>query len=474
MSEQQQQHRDALQLDTDTMRRIGYQVIDLLVNQLTTLDEDVAWKGASRRELEPLLREPAPEHGRHFDELLVRLREQVLDYRARVDHPRFFAFIPAAPTWPGILGDLIANGSTVFAGSWLGGAGASMLELVVLDWFREWLGMSEPAGGLLLSGGSAANLTALACARLNRAPEERDRGVVYYSEQAHSSIERAAHVLGFTPDRVRAIPVDAEFRLDLNQLRAAIEQDLARGLVPLAIGANGGATSTGAIDPLDEVADLAREYNCWLHIDAAYGGFAVLTERGRHALRGIERADSVTLDPHKWLYQPYEAGCVIVKDQQLLERAFHVMHDYMRDTEVHDREVNFGERGIQLTRSARAIKIWLSIQSFGVTAFRAAIDRCLDHATYIADRVRGNPQFELLAPPSLGIVCFRRLAASGIEADHDALNEQLLQHVVSSGRAMMSSTRLQGRYALRLCVLNHATTRDDVALVMDMLEHGGV
>jgi len=464
------QNHDALQLDAETMRRFGYQVIDLLVDQLTNLDRDVAWKGASRRQLEPLLREPAPERGHDFEQLLTRLREQVLDYRARVDHPRFFAFIPTSPTWPGILGDLIAQGGTVFAGSWLGGSGAAMLELVVVDWFRQWLGMPEPAGGLLLSGGSVANLTALACARLNRPAAERERGIVYYSAQTHSSIERAAHVLGFTPDRVRAVAVDADFRLDLAALRSTIEQDRANGLVPLAIVGNGGATSTGAIDALDELAVIARENNCWFHVDAAYGGFAVLTDRGRNALQGIERADSVTLDPHKWLYQPYEAGCVIVKDQSLLERAFHVMGDYMRDTAVHDREVNFGERGIQLTRSARAIKIWLSIQTFGLDAFRQTIDRCLDHAAHIAQRVRGNAEFELLAPPSLGIVCFRRRSPGATDAELDALNEQLLQRVVQSGRAMLSSTRLNGRYALRLCVLNHTTTREDVDTVMNLLE----
>lgn len=464
------QHDDALQLDAETMRRFGYQVIDLLVDQITSLDRDVAWKGAPRRELEPLLREPAPEHGHNFDELLTRLKEQVLDYRARVDHPRFFAFIPTSPTWPGILGDLIANGSSVFAGSWLGGSGAAALELVVLDWFREWLGLPEGAGGLLLSGGSVANLTALACARLNRPLSERERGIVYYSAQTHSSIERAAHVLGFTPDRVRAIGVDENFRVNLAALRATIEQDRADGFFPLAVVGNAGATSTGAVDPLDELAELARENDCWFHVDAAYGGFAVLTERGHTALRGIERADSVTLDPHKWLYQPYEAGCLIVKDQALLERAFHVMGDYMRDTAVHDRDVNFGERGIQLTRSSRAIKIWLSIQTLGLAAFRDAIDRSLDHAAYIAERVRANPEFELLAPPSLGIVCFRRLSPSASNADHDCFNEQLLQRVVQSGRAMLSSTRLNGRYALRLCVLNHTTTRDDVATVMTLLE----
>ena len=467
--------RDGLELDPETMRTLGYRVVDLLVERISLLGETRAWRGASRAEMESRLREPPPAGPSSFDEILRRLGADVFPFTGHHDHPRFFGYIPSCPTWPGILGDFLASGVNVFQGTWLQSAGASTVELVVLDWFRQWIGYPGQASGVLVSGGSQANLTALASARETKAGGRTESAVVYVSTQGHSSVTRALRILGFRSEQVRALPVDGRFRLRPDALAAAIEQDVRAGRQPFLVVANAGATNTGAIDPLAELAAVCAERNVWLHVDAAYGGFAVLTERGRRWLAGLDQADSVTLDPHKWLYQPYECGCLLVREGPLLSQAFQIMPDYLQDTAVGGVEVNFADRGIQLTRSARALKLWLSLQYFGVDAFRAAIDRTLDLALAAAERIRASDELELLSPATLGVVCFRRRPA-GVDEEGtlERLNAELDRRLAESGEGMVSSTRVDGRYALRLCVLNHRSRIEDVERVVGWLERAPV
>ncbi len=466
---------DGLELDPETMRALGYRVVDLLVDRHATLGETRAWRGASRAEMESRLREPPPAGPTDFDEIARRLRADVLPFTGHHDHPRFFGFIPSCPTWPGILGDFLASGVNIFQGTWLQSAGASTVELVVLDWLRQWIGYPRQASGVLVSGGSQANLTAVACARETKAGGRSESAVVYVSTQGHSSVTRALRILGFRSEQVRALPVDERFRLRPDALAAAIEQDVRAGRQPFLVVANAGATNTGAIDPLAEVAEVCAERGVWLHVDAAYGGFAILTERGRRWLSGLDQADSVTLDPHKWLYQPYECGCLLVRDGPLLARAFHIMPDYLQDTAVGGVEVNFADRGIQLTRSARALKLWISIQYFGLQAFEAAIDRSLDLAALAEERIRNSRELELLSPATLGVVCFRRRPA-GVEEEGtlERLNVELDRRLLESGEGTISSTRVDGRYALRICVLNHRSGPEDVERILGWVERAPV
>jgi glutamate/tyrosine decarboxylase-like PLP-dependent enzyme len=460
-----------LDLDPETMRELGYRVVDLLVERIATLDEARAWRGASRAEMESRLREPPPESPTDFDEVLRRLSSDVIAFAGHHDHPRFFAYVPSCPTWPGVLGDFVASGVNFFQGTWLQSAGASTVELVVLDWFRQWVGYPGQASGILVSGGSQANLTALACARETKAGGRSETAVVYVSSQGHSSVTRALRILGFRSEQVRALAVDDRNRVRPDALEAAIESDVQAGRQPFLAVANAGSTNTGAIDPLGDLATVCAENGVWLHVDAAYGGFAILTDRGRRLLGGIERADSVTLDPHKWLYQPYEAGCLLVREGPLLSQAFQITADYMQDTAVGGVEVNFADRGIQLTRSARALKLWMSLQYFGVDAFRRAIDRSLDLAEFAERRIRESSELELLSPATLGVVCFRRRPAGlDEEGTLERLNADLDRLLAESGEGMISSTRIDGRFALRLCVLNHRSRAEDVERVLTWLE----
>jgi aromatic-L-amino-acid decarboxylase len=444
------------------MRALGYSTVDALVDWLTDEGEPPL-RSATPAEMQARLGALEP-CGAPFEDALRILFEDVLPFASRSAHPRFFAYVPFAGTWPGALGDFVASACNVYAGSWQESAGPTQLELRILDWFKEWVGYPASAGGSLVNGGSAANLTALACAREALVGAMRDDLVVYASDQAHYSVGRAARTLGFRPDQLRVLPVRADLRLDPAILTAAIEADEAAGRLPLLVVANGGATSTGVVDPLDELAAVCRERCVWLHVDAAYGGFAVLTDRGRAALKGIALADSVTLDPHKWLYQPYECGCLLVRDGRGLRRAFEMHSDYLRDAEVEGGEVNFSDLGIQLTRSTRAFKLWLSLRTFGVDAFRAAIDQTLDLADLARRRIEASDSLELAAPPSLGIVCFFRHGAD------DKQTDGLAAALEQSGLGFISTTRVHGRTALRLCILNHTTRAEDVERVLEFLE----
>ncbi len=450
------------------MRRLGYRTVDMLVDRLT--DASIPpLRRATPAEMRARLAGPPPEQAEGFDAVLAQLAEDVLPFASRGDHPGFLAFVPFAGTWPGALGDLVASACNVYAGSWMESAGPSQVELEVLGWFADWIGFPPGSAGILVGGGSAANLTAIACAREAAAGAMRDDLVAYVSDQAHSSLARAARVLGFRPEQLRVLPAGPDFRLRPDVLARALAADRAAGRVPLLVSASGGATNTGAVDPLRELAAVCAEHEVWLHVDAAYGGFAVLTERGRRALDGIELADSVTLDPHKWLYQPYECGCVLVRDGSRLRAAFEIVPDYLHDAVPADGEVNFCDLGVQLTRSARALKLWLSLRTFGVAAFREAIERSLELAARAAERVAASEVLELAAPPSLGVVCFRRRAAGG-EDEVARLNAGLAAALERSEIGLVSSTRLHGRYALRLCVLSHTTRAEDVDRVLDFLE----
>ncbi len=452
--------RDPLALDAETMRQLGYRTVDVLVDWLQR--ESPPLSRASPAEMRERLGGPPPEQAEPFDEILAGLERDVLPFGSRDGHPSFFGFVPFAGTWPGALGDLIASACNLYVGSWLESAGASQVELEVLGWFKDWIGYPQSAAGSLVSGGSAGNMTALACARTTLAGPMRDDLVLYVSDQGHSSIARAARILGFRPEQLRVLPSDTSFRLAPETLSAAIAADEARGLPPFYVAAQGGATNTGAVDPLDELAAICREHGAWLHVDAAYGGFAVLADQG--LLAGLARADSVTLDPHKWLYQPFECGCVLVRDGQALRETFEMLPEYLQDSRADVDEVNFGDLGLQLTRSARALKLWVSLRFFGIEAFRAAIRRSLDLAAQAAQRVEKSERLELAAPPSLGIVCFRRRDLD------DVANAGLAAALERSGEGFVSSTRLHGRFALRMCVLNHQGTAEDVERVLGFLE----
>ena len=456
------------------MQRIGREVADFVAAHLASLREQPAYRTLDRpgaRDLFPSLAD-APSTPTPFEQLLQEFRERVVPHHAREPHPRFLGYIPSCPTFPAVMGDWLATGFNFFSGVWSVAAAPNEIELTVLEWFRRWMGMPDGARGLLTSGGSAATVTAVVAARHHAVGDGGDVGrlSVYCSDQAHSSVAKAAWIAGITRAHVRAVPTDTAFRMRPDALRAQVIADRANGLRPFLLCATAGATNTGAVDPLHALADFARDEELWLHTDSAYAGFSVLTTRGRNLLDGLGRADSLTLDPHKWLYVPFECGCLLVKDPARLESAFSVHPEYLQDVRARDAEVNFADYGEQLTRYARALKVWFSVRYFGTRAIAAAQERAMGQAELAERLVREAPELEVLSPAQFGIVCFRvRPRGTDSESELDALNERVNERVNRTGFVLMSSTRLRGALSLRLCIPGYRTRDEDIRDVIALV-----
>jgi len=446
-----------LELSPEEMRRLGYRVIDHIVDHLETLDSQPPVVVGDAAALRSALGGPAPEAPGDPDAALDRLFDEVLPWSSRSIHPRFFARIGSPSNYVSTLAEAVASGFNLLGTSWVAASGPSTVELTVVDWLRSWCGMPAGTEGSLVSGGSVASLTALVAAREARGGLG---GVVYLSDQAHASILRDLKVMG--EREVRVLPSDSSLRLPVAAVASAVAADRAAGRTRFAVVANAGTTNTGAVDPLPELADLCSAEGLWFHVDGAYGAAAALCESGREALAGIGRADSLTIDPHKWLFQPYEAGAVLIREPGLLERTFALNGEYLRDT--FGGEVNFRDRGIQLTRGVRALKLWLSVEVFGLDAFRSAVAHGIALAEHAEAVLRSRPGWEIVTPAQLGIVCFAR--DGGDESEISAAT-------VLDGYAAPSTTVLRGRTVLRFCTINPRTTFEDIEATIDRMERLG-
>jgi|CZKS01.1.fsa_nt_gi glutamate/tyrosine decarboxylase-like PLP-dependent enzyme len=453
-----------LEFSPDRMRQIGYRVVDRLVDHLATLPTQRVGTKGDPAVLMKALSEPVPEQGMEFEVVLDQVERDVLANTMHVNHPRFFAYVPGPGNFVGAMADALISGYNVFAGTWISGSGPAAVELTVLEWLREMCGLPASAGGVFVSGGTMANLTALAVARHVKIRGRLEDATVYFSDQAHSSLEKALRVIGLPAENQRRLPSDSAYRLPIGELARQIELDRAAGKHPFCVIASAGTTNTGAIDPLPELSALCREQGLWLHVDGAYGAAAIIAERGRELLAGLELADSLSLDPHKWLFQPYEIGCVLVRDRDHLRGTFRILPEYLKDTQLHSDEFNFTDYGIQLSRNFRALKLWMSIKVFGLAAFRKAIDRGFVLAEFAEACLRGMPGWEIVTPAQMGIVCFRYSAL-----DDDA-HLSLVQTLLEDGFALITSTILRGQTVLRTCTINPRTTEADIQTALERLD----
>jgi glutamate/tyrosine decarboxylase-like PLP-dependent enzyme len=400
-----------------------------------------------------------------------------------------FGYIASPATPIGAFADLIASALNSNLTSWRSSPAPTQVERIVVRWLGSLIGYCEEARGLLMSGGSLANLNALFIAhRVKSGADASLKGLwnagapmtIYASDQVHLSIPKAADVLGLGREQVRLVKTDERYKLDVKDLRARLADDIENGLRPFCIVANAGTTNTGAVDPLDAMAEVAEEFGLWLHVDGAYGALAALDETKRALFKGIERADSVSLDPHKWLYAPVDAGCLLFRDESRVRSAFSLSEaDYIKVNEQADEETfAFWDYGIELSRRFRALKIWLMLRYYGVRRIGEAIGKDNSLARLMAERVEASEDFELLAPVELSICCFRYLPqefraklATVDEAERerinlelDTLNARIMHRVQRSGRAYLSNATLQGgRYALRACITNFRTTAADIS-----------
>jgi len=465
-----------LELGREEMRRLGYRIVDLLVERTEHLAELPANGWATRARLEELFREPPPEGPSDAEEVIARLERDLLPLLTPVSHPRFLAFVPSPSNFVGALADALAAGVNPFVGTWFGGAGPAEIELVTIDWLRSFCGLPEEAGGLFVSGGSVANLTALHAARYARLElrgEPMERADIYMSDQTHSSVERALRVLGFRQEQIRKLPADDDFRLSVGALERAIAADRAAGRLPFCVIANAGTTNTGAVDPFPELAALCRREGLWLHGDGAYGAATRVSERGRRALAGLEEVDSLSLDPHKWLFQPIEIGCVLLRDRRLLHDAFTIHPEYLQDVHRDTEAVNFCDYGVQLTRGFRALKLWMTIQVFGLEQIRVAIERGFELAELAERELRNDARWEVLTPAQMGIVNFRFTVPGRTDEELDLLQQEIMDDLRAEGFALVATTRLRGRSVLRFCTINPRTTDEDLKETIARMARAG-
>lgn len=475
-------------IDVEHFRSLGHEVVDLITDYLAGIRERPVFRPMQPAERGRLLEEPLGEAGASPEAILEGFRTAVLPHAMGNGHPRFFGWVNSAPSPMGVLAEFLAAAMNP---SCAGGDHAAVyVERAAVRWLMELVGFpTEGSMGLLTSGGSVANLIGLAAARHRAASEDgwnaRRDGlqhrhpplVLYTSEQSHSCLEKAAELIGLGAEAVRSVGVDRECRMRVPELSTAIATDRAAGRRPVCVAASAGTVGTGAIDPLSELADLCRAERLWLHIDGAYGAVARVVPSRRARYVGLDRADSVALDPHKWLSVPVECGAVLVRDGELLRDCFSLVPAYLR-TEP-DRGFGglpwFSEYGVQQTRGFRALKLWMTLKHLGRDGVRNLVGRHLALAEHLADLVDAAPDLERMAPVELSIVCFRYApeALCGDDERLNVLNKRVMEEVQASGAAFVTQTTLSGRFALRACVLHYATTEADVAALVDVVRETG-
>ncbi|UGY93855.1 pyridoxal phosphate-dependent decarboxylase family protein [Streptomyces gobiensis] len=462
-----------LTLDPVQMTALGDDAVRAVVDHYISLPDRPIGATSTATELGDILHEPLPAQGDDPHKVLDVVRERVLSQIVAQDHPRYFATVPSASNFVAVVADTLASGFNVFAGNWAEGSGPAAVELAALRWLREMCGLPE-GGGLFTTGGSMANLTALATARYNRLGDRGlARGTLYVTEQSHSCFIRSARILGMEPEQLRMVPTREDLTMDVAALREMLRADRAEGWRPFCVVANVGTTRTAAVDPLPELARVCREEEIWLHGDGAFGAAAAIIPEGRRALSGIEELDSLSIDPHKWWFQPFEIGGLLVKDARTLRDTYRVVPDYLADLDADENEINFYDHGIQLTRSFRALKLWMSLKTFGADSFRAAVDGAFRRAERLAGRIVAEPGWRVETGPQLATLTFRYTGGSpGGEGGTEALNEvnrAIADHTMASNRIGLHTTAVHGRTVLRICMINPRTTAQDEDALLDVL-----
>ncbi|MCG8456801.1 MAG: pyridoxal-dependent decarboxylase [Holophagales bacterium] len=452
--------RSPLELSPQEMRELAHLAVERVVEHVASLPEQPASDYGGAVDVAGSLIEPMPRAGEPPERILDRLFREIVPKGINTASPGFLGYVPSGGLFHAAVADLIANGINRYVASWHAAPGLAQIESTVVRWFCDMVGFPERAGGFLASGGSIANLSAIAMARSELLGEDFQRGTLYLADQAHHSNEKAARLAGLSRDNLRRVPVDGRFRICIDELRRRIRNDRNDGMRPFLVIGSVGTTNTGAVDDLQALADLAEEEGLWLHLDAAYGGFFVLTERGRRRMRGIERADSITLDPHKGLFLPYGTGCLLARDRCALERTHRVDAAYLPDREYGAEPVSFCDISPELSRDFRGLRVWLPLRMHGVGAFRDALDEKLDLAAWAAEELDRHPELEIVARPQLSTLAFR-LARPGLGRDElDRANRALLEAVNARQRVFLSGTHLDTGFVLRLNVLGRRTPVD--------------
>jgi len=461
-----------LEPSADEIRDWGDSAVQFMVDYLGDLHDRGVYRHMSSRRIRDRLDAALPTKGTDFDSLLKVFRETIIPFSRQNAHPRMFGYVQSPGVPLAAFADLLASTLNANLTVWRSAPAPVELERLTIDWIRQILGFNAKAGGLFVSGGSMANFAAIAAARQAKA-NSSGRLRIYASSETHFSIAKAAAMLGIGRENVHQVAVDEHFKIRTDDLVAKITADLDAGYVPFCIVANAGTVNTGAVDPLADIREIADRFQLWMHVDGSYGAFAILAESARKLFTGMERADSIALDPHKWLYLPVDVGCVIYRDPEKARAAFTHEAEYTRIIgEQGDETFAFWDYGPELSRRFRALKVWMLLKGVGLDALSQAIESNLACARYFESMVQRSDDFEMAAPVELSIFCFRhvpvQLKNKSAEAI-DAFNERLLVALQRDGSSYLSNATLGGRFALRGCVLNYRTALRDMEILLDDL-----
>lgn len=465
-------------MNKEDFRRFGHEFVDWIADYFERIDELPVLAAIEPGDLKAKLPDTPPQHGESMDQILGDLDRLIVPALTHWSHPSFFAYFATSTSAPGIFGELLAAAFDNKAMLWRTSPASTELEEVTLDWLRQMMGLDPGMVGIIYDTASVSSMHAIAAAREGVEQRVREEGMsgrpdlpllrVYTSEQSHSSIEKAVITLGLGQRGLRKIPTDKDFRMDAKALAKAIEEDKRDGYLPFCIVATVGTTSTSSIDPVKEIVPIGEEHAMWLHVDAAYAGSAAVVPELQHILAGCERADSLVVNPHKWLFTPFDLSVLYCRHMDLLRRAFSLVPEYLRTPE--QEKVRSGsDYGIQLGRRFRALKLWMVIRYFGRDGLAARIREHCRLARVFASWIDESSDWELLAPVPLGLVCFRARPEGFDAAGLDALNEAIMHGVNATGRALLSHTRLNDKLTLRLSIGNIRTTEKHVRQVWELL-----
>jgi len=448
-------------LSTEELRRFAHEAVDWMVSYLTSFGEQPIQPTDPPARVFSLLRESLPSKGAPPGDVLQEFLRKIVPFATDLQHPGNFGYIPNSTGIVGIVADLLAATLNQNVSLVRGGASAAAVEAEVVRWLQALLGFPEEGGGVLTSGGSLANLMGLALAR-----EKAGRGedlVYYVSEETHSSIDRGLRFLGVPAEALRRLSTDEAFRLSPSVLRDAVARDRSRGLRPAAVVATAGTIGSGAVDPLEALSEVCREMGLWLHVDGAYGALAAAAPSGAFLRKGLAAADSLSLDPHKWLFVPIDTSCLLVRDVASMRRFFTVIPEYLKVSDSEGEVPQPMESTIELSRRFRALRLWMVLKVYGAEALRSRIEEHLALARKLASWIESDPDFELAAPVETSTVAFRYVPVDGLGPEElDRLNEAMLERLNREPALFLSRNRLRGRFTLRACITSLRTTEEDV------------
>lgn len=474
----------SLDYDLDEFETLLKATCKQVLDKFRSMETDRAFSGLTPQDIQEWMREPIPTEGTDPNKLLAFVQEKVMDTATLNMAPKMFAYVMAGGTQVSILAELLANTINQNIGKWHLAPVITEMEKQVCQWGAQFIGYAPEAAGVLVSGGSAANLTGLTVARNVHYAKKglQQKGLfgmkpftVYASVETHNCVDKSVDILGIGTDHYRKIPVLEDFTIDVTALRKQIESDIARGFEPFCLIGNAGTVNTGAIDPLETLAGIAQSHGMWYHIDGAYGALAAGTVLVKDHYQGIDQADSVALDFHKWLYQPFEAGCTLVRNYQQFNKAYFKSASYLATDQEDDGRLDFNEHQFQLSRNAKALKIWMSFKAYGADLLKAMIEKDIQLTRYLAQVVEASNDFELSSDALLGIVCFRykgNLPTSEV-GQIDQLNQQMIPALEKDRRVFITGTRLGDRSVIRACLINHRLQKRHIDHLVRVLREVG-